>query len=87
MGRGVGMPWVGGSKYHLSNNKEFRFLLIGIFPTLPQSEYTSREVYSVKIFKNFKSKIKISIKFQNFHQSVNNKLAFGHLFDTITQDI
>jgi hypothetical protein len=31
------------------NNKEFRFFLIGlnsIFSTLPQSEYTSREVYS-----------------------------------------
>ena len=39
---------------YFSNNKEFRFFLIGIFPTLPQSEYTSREVYSVKIFKNFK---------------------------------
>ena len=58
MGRGVDIPWIGGSKYHLSNNKEFRFFLIGlnsIFPTLPQSEYTSREVYSVKIFKNKKN--------------------------------
>ena len=32
MDRGVCIPWVGGSKYHLSNNKEFRFFSDWHFP-------------------------------------------------------
>jgi hypothetical protein len=71
MGRGVNIPWVGGSKYHLSKKKEFRIFLIGIFSTLPQSEYTSCEVYSVKTFEKFENLKIIKKKNFNFKNFIN----------------
>jgi hypothetical protein len=57
------MPWVGGSKYHLSNNKEFRFFSDWHVPN-STSEWAHLEwgIFGQKL-KNFTKILQI---FQNY---------------------
>jgi hypothetical protein len=60
--------------YNLLNNKEFRFFLIGlnrIFSTLPQSEYTLREVYSGLTTDQPKPRCHVSSASVNYYSLLN----------------